>query len=91
MIQELRKRETEISTVEFFSKKPKNGRKSSTKSHNDLKIWLYRFFGTRNRLVTFSTPPDKQECQILEQDCQVLKKFRFAKMLAKISKLIFFL
>ena len=28
VIQELRKRETEISTVEIFSKKPKNGRKS---------------------------------------------------------------
>ena len=36
-------------------------------------------FWTRNLLVTFSTTSDKQDCQILWQGCQFLKKIRFAK------------
>ena len=89
---ELRKTKTEITAFEFFLKKPKNCRNSWTKSRNDLKIWLYRFFGARNRLVTLSPTSDKQECQIPGQGCQVLNFFRFAKMgtVVKISKLTFF-
>ena len=69
--QELRKTEREKTAAE-------NLKMTDNPELRIVMTWKFGstgLFGTWNRLVTFSTPSDKQEWQVLEQCCQVLKFF----------------
>ena len=57
-------KQKQISVLNFIGKTLNHCWSWITK-RNHQEIWLYRFFGTNNWSVTFSTTPDEQDCQIL--------------------------